>query len=349
VPRTKTKTTKVRYHPVIKLPPLSPDQYEGLRANVAVNGVLVPIFVDSNGPRRNIIDGNYRKQLADEFGYACPEIVLSNLEDEEKRTLARALNLARRQLNTEQKRAIIADQLGETPGWTNRRVAKMLGVSHPTVASVRAELESSGKIFHHPTRECSDGRLQPASKIAYSSFVCNVPQLDRTLDEKPEVERYSPPWIVEAARKVMGAIDVDPASCERANKVVKATKFFSQKNNGLRQHWRGRVFLNPPFGHEWRAWAVKLMEEIEAGRTKQAFLVAPGAVLWVVAAPWFRPLLRGSLFLPDERIEYLNPRSNAWQDVCLGSFCVYYGPQQKRFAKVFGSKGAILRQHLDCG
>jgi hypothetical protein len=332
MPRTKTKPTKVRYHPVLKLPPLQADQYDGLRANIAVNGVLVPIMVDSDGPKRGIIDGNYRKQIANELGYDCPEIVQGGLDEEEKRTLARALNLARRQLNTDQKRELIADQLRETPDKSLRWIAKMLGVHHTTVSNVRTEMTSTGDFSQLEKTVGLDGK--------YRAF---------PTQEKPEVERYSPPWIVEGARRVMGAIDVDPASCETANRTIKATKFFSQKTNGLRQHWRGRVFLNPPFGHEWRAWAVKLMEEIEAGRTKQAFLIAPGAVLWVVAAPWFRPLLRGSLFLPDERIEYLNPRSDTWQDVCLGSFCVYYGPQQKRFAKVFGTKGAILRQHLDCG
>ena len=326
MPRTRTKPTKVKYHPVIKLPPLSPDQYAGLRANIAVNGVLLPILVDSDGPKRGIIDGNYRKQFADEFGYTCPEIIQTGLEEEEKRTLARALNLARRQLNTDQKRRLIADQLWETPERSSNWIAKMLGVDDKTVTSVRRELQSTSEF----------------------------PKLDRTLGAdgkyrasptQPEVERYSPAWIVDGARRVMGGIDVDPASCERANKTIKATKFFSEKTNGLRQHWRGRIFLNPPFGREWKLWAEKLMQEIEAGRTKQAFLIAPGAVLWVLAAPWFRPLLRGSIFLPNERIEYHDPRSDTWQDVCLGSFCVYYGPQQGRFAKVFGSKGAILRQH----
>jgi hypothetical protein len=173
MPRTKTKSAKVCYHRVLKLPPLPPDQYEGLRANIAVNGVLVPIVVDSDGPKRGIIDGGYRKDIADEFGYECPEIVQAGLDEDEKRTLARALNLARRQFNTEQKRAVIADQLQETPEWTNRRIAKMLGVTHPTIASVRAELESSGKLFHCPTREGSDGRRQPASKTGPSTFVFN--------------------------------------------------------------------------------------------------------------------------------------------------------------------------------
>ena len=161
------------YESVLELPPLSPDQHEGLRASIAVSGVWLPILVDCDGPRRRIIDGNYRKRFADEFGYDCPEIVHAGLDDDEMRTMARALNLARRQLNSEQKREIIADQLRETPEWTDRRTAKMLGVTHPTVASVRAELESSGKIFHCPAREGSDGRWQPASKLGSSTFVFN--------------------------------------------------------------------------------------------------------------------------------------------------------------------------------
>ena len=155
---------KPKYEPVRSLPPLPHDQYKALKANIAVNGILVPIVVDCDGPKRKIIDGKYRKRIAIELGYECPEVIAPGLEDDEMRTLARALNLARRQLNTDRRRGLIADQLKETPGWTNRRIAKMLGVTHPTVASVRNELESSGKLYHCPTREGSDGRFQPAQK-----------------------------------------------------------------------------------------------------------------------------------------------------------------------------------------
>jgi ParB-like chromosome segregation protein Spo0J len=102
MPRAKIKkaTKKPRYTAVLKLPPLPPDQFTALRDNIAVNGVLVPILVDSDGPRRKIIDGNHRKEIAEELGYECPEIVQAGLEDDEKRTLARALNLARRQFTS---------------------------------------------------------------------------------------------------------------------------------------------------------------------------------------------------------------------------------------------------------
>src|SRR3954447_2308134 len=120
------KAESPRYEPVLELPPLPPEQYSALRDNIALNGVLVPILVDGDGPVRLIIDGDHRKRIADELGYECPEVVRAGLTDPEKRTLARALNLARRQLDQAGKRAIIADQLRETPDRSNRWVGRNL-------------------------------------------------------------------------------------------------------------------------------------------------------------------------------------------------------------------------------
>ncbi len=160
MPRTKSRK-KIKYVPVVELPPLSPDECEGLRSSILVNGVLVPVLVDCDGPVRRVIDGNHRKMIADDLGYECPEIVVPNLTDEELRAMARALNLARRQLTTAQKRAIIADQLAETPDRSNRWIGKMLGVSHPTVASVKAELAAGGKVFHLGKSIGQDGKHYP--------------------------------------------------------------------------------------------------------------------------------------------------------------------------------------------
>lgn len=161
---TDSAATQIQYEPVLQLPSLCPEDFEALRDNIAVNGVLVPIVVDSDGPLRKIIDGNYRKRIADEFGYECPEVVHSGLDEDERRTLARALNLARRHLNREQKRELIADQLCESPDRSNRWVAKQLGVHHATVANVRSLLESSGHIEECAERLGGDGKVQPARK-----------------------------------------------------------------------------------------------------------------------------------------------------------------------------------------
>jgi hypothetical protein len=61
-------------------------------------------------------------------------------------------------------------------------------------------------------------------------------------------EHFTPPWLVEAAREVMGVIELDPASCEAANEYIRARRIFTIADNGFAQRWSGRVFLNPPGG-----------------------------------------------------------------------------------------------------
>ena len=67
----------------------------------------------------------------------------------------------------------------------------------------------------------------------------------------------TPPWIVEAARKVMGSIDLDPASSAKANNVIQAKFYYTKAKNGLSRPWGydasdltivRSVFLNPPGG-----------------------------------------------------------------------------------------------------
>lgn len=115
--------------------------HEGLQASIALSGVMVPILTWPKGSIRYIIDGSHRRAIAIKLGYECPEITRPDLTEEEARAMARALNLARRQLTTADKRRIIADQLRETPTKSSRLVGKMLGVDGKTVASVRTVLE----------------------------------------------------------------------------------------------------------------------------------------------------------------------------------------------------------------
>lgn len=129
---------------------------------------------------RKIIDGNYRRAIADELGYDCPEITAqAGLSHEEMRTLARALNLARRQLTTEQKHQLIADQLRESPGRSNRWIGKQLGVHHATVASVRSEMEGVGQVIQPPCRVGTDGKTYKATKAPHVAPLVHRPAVER--------------------------------------------------------------------------------------------------------------------------------------------------------------------------
>lgn len=59
-------------------------------------------------------------------------------------------------------------------------------------------------------------------------------------------ERYTPGYIIEPGRKALGGFDLDPASCAKANEVIQASEFYTAGDNGLDQHWEGRLLVNPP-------------------------------------------------------------------------------------------------------
>lgn len=85
-------------------------------------------------------------------------------------------------------------------------------------------------------------------------------------------EWYTPSPLVEAARKTMGAIDLDPASHVEANEHVKAVRFFDIEDDGLKQEWHGRIFHNPPGGQVNEFW-LKLLKEWRAMHIDQAIWI----------------------------------------------------------------------------
>ena len=160
-PKTMPKTKALQDETYRLLPPLDAETYAGLRANIAINGIQVPIVRDEEGC---ILDGFARAQIAQELGYECPSVTVEGLSEQEKRSQVRALNLARRQLDQRAKRQIIADELRENPRRSNRWIAKSLGVNHETVGCVRQELQSTGGIRQLGYTLGADGKYRPAAR-----------------------------------------------------------------------------------------------------------------------------------------------------------------------------------------
>jgi ParB-like chromosome segregation protein Spo0J len=140
-----------------------------LKADIAERGILVAIELDDTGA---LLDGHHRLRAWSELraeGVKVPDyprVVRAGLSDAEKRQLVRALNIARRHLSTEDRRALIADAIRDDPAASDRRVAVALGVSPTTVGSVRDELEARGDVSKLDTRTDTLGRTQPARRPA---------------------------------------------------------------------------------------------------------------------------------------------------------------------------------------
>jgi DNA N-6-adenine-methyltransferase (Dam) len=69
------------------------------------------------------------------------------------------------------------------------------------------------------------------------------------------VEWYTPPEVFEA----LGIeFDLDPAAPPGGVPWVPAARHFCRADDGLSQPWRGRVWLNPPYGRDVGRWLERL-------------------------------------------------------------------------------------------
>jgi hypothetical protein len=156
-------------------------------------------------------------------------------------------------------------------------------------------------------------------------------------------EWYTPQEYVSAAREVMGGIDIDPCSCQDANRVIKATTFYSEADDGFSKEWHGRLYTNPPYGEGTiDKFADKLLDEIGLQRVTQAIVLVNNCT----ETKWFQRLLRVSsnVCFPMGRISFWSadrPSKNPLQGQTFLHFC---SPDQNgtRFLRVFDSFGVCI-------
>lgn len=156
---------------------------------------------------------------------------------------------------------------------------------------------------------------------------------------KGEYEWYTPAEFVDAARAVMGGIDLDPASCDEAQETVQAAEFFTEEQNGLEREWSGRVFLNPPFAHPTvKYFADKLLASFKAGAVTQAVYLSNACT----DTGWWQALAaEGPVCFPEGRIKFKGPHDQG-QSPTLGQTLIYLGAERDTFRTVFGQFGVVL-------
>lgn len=158
------------------------------------------------------------------------------------------------------------------------------------------------------------------------------------LNSSETAEWYTPPEVIDAAREVLGDIDLDPASCAFAQKAVQATTYFDAETDGLAQPWSGRVFMNPPYGAACPKFVAKALHEYEAGNVSAAVLLLSG---YSFDTKWFRPLWHHLLCFSDGRIRFYNALGEPGRP-STASAVVYLGRDWARFADVFSRFGAVV-------
>ena len=150
-------------------------------------------------------------------------------------------------------------------------------------------------------------------------------------------EWYTPPEFIEAARKVMGQIDFDPASSEIANRTVKATKYCTAENDGLLWAWGGRVWMNPPYAGELISrFCFKLADHFERGEVSDAIVLVNNST----ETAWFNRLMNcaSAVVFPQTRVRFLDPEGKPGAPL-QGQAIIYLGPNEHKFIEVFSQFG----------
>jgi hypothetical protein len=159
----------------------------------------------------------------------------------------------------------------------------------------------------------------------------------------------TPMHIVEMARKVLGTIDLDPASSAVANRRVQATEYHSVQTDGLYQPWYGSVFCNPPGGRIGRDsktamfWKRMVTQPIVQG----IFMGFSLECLQSTQGKGVRSALEFPLCVPSKRVRFELPEPNVHRNAPSHSNVIVYVPGEvdntDLFIEVFSALGACKR------
>lgn len=334
--------------------PLMYEEYEGLEKNIIANGCLDSIKVWND----IILDGHNRYKICQKHNipFETQQINFQSRHDAKIWIIKNQFD--RRNLSAWQRgqmalelKAIISERAkenqrtstggssphllenspkGEEPINTREELAKIAGISDNTIARVE-KIQSEGtpeQIERLQTREASINEVYNEIKekphIAYSSG---------------NNEWYTPSEYIESARIIMGSIDLDPASSELANTIVKATSYFTRETNGLNKAWQGKIWLNPPYSTDLIPLFIeKLVSEYDNENIKEAIVLVNNAT----ETKWFQSLasIASAICFTFGRIKYWCPEGTFGAPL-QGQALIYIGNNPIGFGNEFAKHGWI--------
>jgi phage N-6-adenine-methyltransferase len=237
----------------------------------------------------------------------------------------------------------VTEELKEE-GFSNRAIGQVLGVHPSTVdkdvaGNPAPETEQAAE--DEAREDVSAGN--PAPRPEPQSMSEPEPKLStrELLGQSDQNDWRTPRKFLDAAHAVMGGIDLDPATGVEANETVRAKKIYTEEDNGLEKPWKGRVWLNPPYGGDARLFIERLIKEYEVGNVTQAITLVNSHP---TETKWFQRLFDYTICFVAGRIDFGGPSREVSSTSTHGSAIVYLGKDIAKFSKVFGKFGAVVQR-----
>lgn len=350
-------------HPIANIfPAMSPAEFDALVSDIAEHGQREPIWLHDG----KVIDGRHRVQACAELGI---EPQTQEYTGDNPLAFIVSLNLHRRHLS-ESQRAMVAARLanldnGQKASSANlpstavsqAQAAELLGVSTrsvTTAARVRDEAtpelaravetgQASVSAAAHLASLPHTFQRETVERVASgaTSFATEAKEVhNHRAQGTGENEWYTPAEYIDAARDVMGDIDLDPATSAFAQKTVKAGTFYTIDDDGLAQDWAGRVWMNPPYAQPHIAHFIeKLAASVEAGDVTEAIALTHN----YTDTQWFHRAAKAcdAICFTRGRIGFVNPEGKRAAPT-QGQAFFYFGPNIRKFAELFAKYGFIV-------
>lgn len=155
-----------------------------------------------------------------------------------------------------------------------------------------------------------------------------------------ENEWYTPPEYLDAARDVLGGIDLDPASSDKAQEIIGASQYFTIEDDGLAHDWHGRVWLNPPYAQPFITQFVsKAVKEYLSGHISQAILLTHN----YTDTAWFHEAANAcsAICFTRGRVKFQGPNGSIAAPT-QGQAFFYFGENKIGFVRRFQSIGFVV-------
>lgn len=157
--------------------------------------------------------------------------------------------------------------------------------------------------------------------------------------ENENDEMLTPAQYIEAAREVLGEIDLDPASRQEAQEIIKAKSYFTRADDGLNREWFGRVWLNPPYSDPLlENFIDKLIREITSGNIEAAILLTNSST----DTAWFHnaEAVAADICFTRGRVHFIDIVQGEKMPT-RGQAFFYFGDERHKFESVFRQFGFV--------
>jgi hypothetical protein len=156
-------------------------------------------------------------------------------------------------------------------------------------------------------------------------------------------EWYTPEDELARVRVVMPVIDLDPATCLRAQRSVRARAYYSLSedgNDGLKLPWAGRIWLNPPYSAPLCGlFYSRLIHFWSRGDVVEALSVSNNAT----DTGWWHAMAArcSAICFTRGRVGFVDQNGQPVKNNMKGQCFWYFGHNARLFEEVYRERGTI--------